>query len=356
MSDPKKDVAPEPDLVEEDDEPSLPDADEAAAIQIEEAPGSLAAGRDAIVHAIKEAPSRPGVYRMIDGRGDVLYVGKAKNIKKRIAAYARPTGLDTRIERMIAQTRDARVRRHPHRDRGAAAGSQPDQAAAAAVQRHAARRQIVSLYPDHLGPLGAANLEAPRRALAAGPVLRPVRLGVGGQPHRQRLAARIPVALVQRSVLRKPHAAVSALSDQALLGAVHQADRVQRLCRFGARGQCVPVRPQQDGQRRARRGNGESVHGARFRARRDLPRSALGAVGDPIAAGHQSAHGRGGRRLCRASAGRLHLRRGVLLPHRAELGQPRLFSQGRQIAGAGRSAVGASWRNFTTTSRRRVRS
>src|SRR5271169_6095713 len=106
MSDPKKDVAPEPDLVEEDDEEALPEADEAAAIQLnEEEAGSLAAGRDAVIHAIKEAPSRPGVYRMIDGRGDVLYVGKAKNIKKRIGAYARPTGLDTRIERMIAQTR-----------------------------------------------------------------------------------------------------------------------------------------------------------------------------------------------------------------------------------------------------------
>jgi excinuclease ABC subunit C len=106
MSDPKKDVAPEPEFVEEDDEATLPDADDTATIQLnEEAAGSLAAGRDAIVHAIKEAPSRPGVYRMIDGRGDVLYVGKAKNIKKRIAAYARPTGLDTRIERMIAQTR-----------------------------------------------------------------------------------------------------------------------------------------------------------------------------------------------------------------------------------------------------------
>src|SRR5580658_3896447 len=105
MSDPKKDVAPEPDLVEEDDEEALPEADETTAIPIEEATGSLAAGRDAIIHAIKEAPSRPGVYRMIDGRGDVLYVGKAKNIKKRIGAYARPTGLDTRIERMIAQTR-----------------------------------------------------------------------------------------------------------------------------------------------------------------------------------------------------------------------------------------------------------
>ena len=103
MNVPKKDIAPEPDLAEEDDEQSLPEADEAAAIQLEEEAGSLAAGRDAIVHAIKEAPSRPGVYRMIDARGDVLYVGKAKNIKKRIAAYARPTGLDTRIERMIAQ-------------------------------------------------------------------------------------------------------------------------------------------------------------------------------------------------------------------------------------------------------------
>jgi excinuclease ABC subunit C len=106
ISDPKKDMAPEPDLVEEDDDQALPDADEAATIQLnEEEAGSLAAGRDAIIHAIKEAPSRPGVYRMIDGRGDVLYVGKAKNIKKRIAAYARPTGLDTRIERMIALTR-----------------------------------------------------------------------------------------------------------------------------------------------------------------------------------------------------------------------------------------------------------
>jgi excinuclease ABC subunit C len=111
MSAPKKDIAkkdlePDADLVE-DDEPSLPEADEAdaAKLALEEEPGSLAAGRDAIVAAIKQAPSRPGVYRMIDGRGDVLYVGKAKNIKKRIAAYARPTGLDTRIERMVAATR-----------------------------------------------------------------------------------------------------------------------------------------------------------------------------------------------------------------------------------------------------------
>ncbi len=92
---------------EDDVEQSLPDADpvdtEPLAAAAEQ--GSLAEGRAAIIRYAKHAPSRPGVYRMLDGRGDVLYVGKAKNIKKRVTAYARPTGLDTRIERMIAATR-----------------------------------------------------------------------------------------------------------------------------------------------------------------------------------------------------------------------------------------------------------
>ena len=102
----KPDVAPEAEIAEEDDEQSLPaPGDAPAKLRFEEDEGSLAAGRAAIVHFAKLAPSRPGVYRMIDGRGDVLYVGKAKNVKKRIQAYARPTGLETRIERMIAATR-----------------------------------------------------------------------------------------------------------------------------------------------------------------------------------------------------------------------------------------------------------
>src|SRR5271170_1726150 len=121
MSVPKKEIEPEladaamdndamddevmDNEVMDDDEPSLLEAEDAAKIPGDEEPGSLAAGRAAIVAYAKLAPSRPGVYRMIDARGDVLYVGKAKNVKKRIAAYARPTGLDTRIERMIAATR-----------------------------------------------------------------------------------------------------------------------------------------------------------------------------------------------------------------------------------------------------------
>ena len=103
---PKPDIAPEAEIVEEDEEQSLPLPEEQAAkLRFDEDEGSLAAGRASILYYAKVAPSRPGVYRMLDGRGDVLYVGKAKNVKKRVAAYARPTGHDTRIERMIAATR-----------------------------------------------------------------------------------------------------------------------------------------------------------------------------------------------------------------------------------------------------------
>jgi excinuclease ABC subunit C len=106
MSAPKKDIEPEAELVEEDDEATLlPAAEADAEERLDPGEGSLADGRAAILGAVKHAPSAPGVYRMIDARGDVLYVGKAKNIKKRVTAYARPTGHDTRIERMLASTR-----------------------------------------------------------------------------------------------------------------------------------------------------------------------------------------------------------------------------------------------------------
>jgi excinuclease ABC subunit C len=106
MSVPKKDVEPEVDIAEDDEEQSLPDAVEAEdGDGGEQEDGSLAAGRAAILRYAKTAPAQPGVYRMIDARGDVLYVGKAKNVRNRVRAYARPAGLDTRIERMIAATR-----------------------------------------------------------------------------------------------------------------------------------------------------------------------------------------------------------------------------------------------------------
>jgi excinuclease ABC subunit C len=98
-----KDIDPATELVEEDEEPTLPEPRPEGALDLAAA-GPLAAGRAAIMRYAKLAPSAPGVYRMIDANGDVLYVGKAKNIRKRVLAYARPTGYDPRIERMVAAT------------------------------------------------------------------------------------------------------------------------------------------------------------------------------------------------------------------------------------------------------------
>ena len=105
----RKDIDPTTDLAAEaeDEEQSLPDVGPAADIDLAAAApaaGPLAAGRAAIARHAKLAPTSPGVYRMTDAAGEVLYVGKAKNIKKRLLAYTRPTGYDTRIERMIAAT------------------------------------------------------------------------------------------------------------------------------------------------------------------------------------------------------------------------------------------------------------
>ena len=88
--------------ISEDDEARLPEAiDDSAEAAAE---GPLAIGRAAIAHAVRHAPTSPGVYRMLNAAHDVLYVGKAKNVAKRLSSYARPTGHATRIARMIAST------------------------------------------------------------------------------------------------------------------------------------------------------------------------------------------------------------------------------------------------------------
>lgn len=61
-------------------------------------------GVEVIQEAVKRLPGSPGVYRMIDAKGDVLYVGKARNLKNRVTNYARGQGHSNRIARMIRET------------------------------------------------------------------------------------------------------------------------------------------------------------------------------------------------------------------------------------------------------------
>ncbi len=61
-------------------------------------------GPDVIASYLKHLPSSPGVYRMMDAKGDVIYVGKARSLRARVSNYARIAGHSTRIARMISQT------------------------------------------------------------------------------------------------------------------------------------------------------------------------------------------------------------------------------------------------------------
>jgi excinuclease ABC subunit C len=69
----------------------------------------LEAGVAAIRATVRTLKAQPGVYRMIDARGDVLYVGKARSLKARVANYTQINGLTNRLRRMVSQTRTMEI-------------------------------------------------------------------------------------------------------------------------------------------------------------------------------------------------------------------------------------------------------
>ncbi len=68
------------------------------------APARRATGAEIIQAYLRTLPGSPGVYRMLDAAGEVIYVGKARSLKARVSSYARPSGHANRIARMIAAT------------------------------------------------------------------------------------------------------------------------------------------------------------------------------------------------------------------------------------------------------------
>ena len=65
---------------------------------------SLTRGIAAIKRQLRTLPNGPGVYRMLDGAGEVLYVGKARSLKRRVTSYTQPARQPVRLQRMIAHT------------------------------------------------------------------------------------------------------------------------------------------------------------------------------------------------------------------------------------------------------------
>lgn len=86
---------------------SPPDTSESPpnAVPLKRGSSGLAAGTEIIAAHLKTLPESPGVYRMLNADGTVLYVGKAKSLRKRVAAYTQAARLPHRLQRMVAQTR-----------------------------------------------------------------------------------------------------------------------------------------------------------------------------------------------------------------------------------------------------------
>jgi excinuclease ABC subunit C len=72
-------------------------------------PTQLETGAEVIRDALETMPPRPGVYRMLDRHGEAVYVGKARNLKKRVVSYVHTGNLSQRLRRMVAETRSLEV-------------------------------------------------------------------------------------------------------------------------------------------------------------------------------------------------------------------------------------------------------
>src|ERR1044071_117915 len=125
--------------------------------------GGIAAGVAVLRAALRNVPNSAGVYRMLDRKGDALYVGKARNLKSRIQNYTHPGGLSNRLRRMVAETAVLEI--------------------VVTATEAEARRQILSVYPPDGRSRFPAAYEIPRRARQGGRVFRAVRLGRRRQPH-----------------------------------------------------------------------------------------------------------------------------------------------------------------------------
>ena len=282
----------------------------------------------------------------------MLYVGKARSIKKRIAAYIAPERQPTRIARMVAQTRsmvfvttesDAEallleanlIKQLKPRYNVTLRDDKSFPYILICTGHPAARlvkhRGARTLPGDYFGPFASAGavfrtLNALQRAFL-------LRTCSDSFYHNRTR----PCLLYQIKRCSAPCTGEIALDDYAEL--------VMPSARF-------PLRPQPRDQTTPRRRDERSRGGARLRKGGAVARPHQRAVGDPGRAERQSALDRRSRRVRRHRGRGTVLHRGVLLPHLPELGQPRLFSARRPGARLRGGARRLSRRNSTSNGRR----
>ena len=192
-------------------------------------PGAVKTGPAVIAQYLKTLPRSPGVYRMIDAGGNVIYVGKARSLKARVTSYAR-----------------GGHHYQPHRphDRGTrrpwSSSRVRTEAEALLLEANLIKRfrprYNVLLRDDKSFPyiLIARDHEAPQIVKHRGARNRK---GDYFGPFASAGAVNRTINMLERAFLlrscsdpdvREPHAALPAVPDQALLGALHGRDRRAR--------------------------------------------------------------------------------------------------------------------------------
>ena len=173
---------------------------------------------------IARLPEQPGVYLYYNAKGETLYVGKARSLRDRTRSYLGAYGMSPRHDALLDEAVAPGSDRHRLGGRGAGAREQPHQAARAALQHPAARRQELSLpAADHDrgvsaragGAIGGARRQH---------VCRPVPAGEVRAPDHVADAQGVRHPLVQRGDHRHAAASVPRIRHQALPGAVRRDD------------------------------------------------------------------------------------------------------------------------------------
>ena len=190
---------------------------------------SLGRGIEAISAAVKTLPNGPGVYRMLDRRGKALYVGKARNLKKRVTTYTQISKLPYRLQRMVAETALLEV------------VTTHSEVEALLLESNLIKRLMprynVLLRDDKSFPyiLITGDNEVPQitkhrgahtgPASTSGPSPRPVR-STGRSPRWRRPSCCAPARMPST---RQPEPALPDVPDQALRGALRRPHRARRL-------------------------------------------------------------------------------------------------------------------------------
>ena len=259
--------------------------------------GEAVSGPEAIARYVKHLGPGPGVYRMMDKAGEVIYVGKARNLKNRVQNYVRLGGHTNRIAAMIRSTVTMEF------------VNTSTEAEALLLEANLIKRfkprYNVSFRDDKSFPyiVIRRDQEAPQIAKHRG--ARTLKGDYFG-PFASAGAVNRTINTLQRAFLLRS-CSDSVYESRTRPCLLFQIKRCSAPCtreipldeyaKLVRRGRNLPQGQDRRGAEKAQRADGGGGRKARIRARREIPQPAVGAGVHPGASGHQPARRRGSRRV-----------------------------------------------------------